>query len=116
MSFPQSTEIKDEIDNFQAKASTPLVGKIPLSIHPKFKCYFCEKSLQTKSDLINHQNLDHKGHPKKSVCEEGEQICTHATMLISHKETEHNMFICARCNIQFYGKESLNQHTGKQHI
>ena len=65
VSFPQSTERKGEIENIQAKTSKPLEGKIPLSVHPKFKCYLCEKSLPNKSDLINHQNLDHKGHQKK---------------------------------------------------
>ena len=69
VSFPQSSERKDEIDNIQAKASKPLVGKKPSSLHPTFKCYLCEKTLPTKSHLINHQNLDHKGYPKKFVCE-----------------------------------------------
>ena len=91
------------------------VEKSSVSLHPKFKCYLCGESLPTISDLINHHNLNYKGYPKKMVCEDCDQICTNIPMLNNHKETEHNICICARCNTQFYGRESLDEHTRKQH-
>ena len=113
--LPSINMKETEIDNTQFRISKPLVERPSVSLHPKFKCYLCGESLQTISDLINHHNLNHKGYPKKMICEECDQICTHAAMLNNHKETEHNIYICARCNMQFNGKECLNEHTGKQH-
>ena len=70
-----------EINNTQFQISKPLVEKSSVSLHPKFNC---GESLPTITDLINHHNLNHKGCPKKMVCEECDQICTHAAMLKIH--------------------------------
>ena len=111
-----STNTKEtEIDNTKIQISKPIEEKSSVSLHPKFKCYLCGESLQSISDLKIHHNRNHKGYPKKMVCEECDHICTHAAMLNNHKETEHNIYICARCNIQFNGKESLEEHTETQH-
>ena len=106
---------KEKIKNNQAKMTKPSVEKLSASLYPKFKFYLCGESLPTISDLIHHHNLNHKGYPKKMVCEDCDQICTNVPMLNNHKKTEHNMYICVRCNIQFYGRESLDEHTGKHH-
>ena len=95
-----STNTKEtEIDNTKVQISKPIEEKSSVSLHPKFICYLCGESLITITDLINHHNLNHKGCPKIMVCEECDQICTHTAMLKIHKETEHNIYICARCNI-----------------
>ena len=93
----------------------PSVEKLSVSLYPKFKCYLCGEALPTITDLINHHNLNHKGYPKKMVCEECDKICSNIPMLNNHKETEHNLYLCARCNTQFNGRESLDEHTEKQH-
>ena len=99
----------------QPLPSTLSVGKTSISPQLKFKCYLCSKLLPTKSDLIKHLNLTHNGQPKKLVCEDCDQICTHYAMLNKHKETEHDIYLCARCNIAFYGKENLGEHEEKHH-
>ena len=91
--------IETEINVAPFQISKPLEEKSSVSLHPKFNCYLCGESLITITDLINHHNLNHKGCSKIMVCEECDQICTHTAMLKIHKETEHNIYICARCNI-----------------
>ena len=111
-----SININDnEMDNYQTLPSTPSVGKTSISPQQKFKCYLCGKLLPSKSDLIKHLDLTHKGQPKKLVYEDCDQICTHYPMLYKHKETEHDIYLCARCNIQFYGKDNLGEHEEKHH-
>ena len=90
----------------QPLPSTLSVGKTSISPQLKFKCYLCSKLLPTKSDLIKHLNLTHNGQPKKLVCEDCDQICTHYAMLNKHKETEHDIYLCARCNIAFYEEKN----------
>ena len=97
------------------KLATDEEQKLSVSLHPKFKCYLCGEALPTISDLINHNNLNHKGYPKKMGCEECDKICSNIPMLNNHKETEHNLYLCARCNTQFNGRESLDEHIRKQH-
>ena len=106
--YPNKTSMFNDLKQMKIKIKKELQS-------PKFKCYLCGESLQSISDLIIHHNRNHKGYPKKMVCEECDHICTHAAMLNNHKETEHNIYICARCNIQFNGKESLEEHKEKQH-
>ena len=120
----QKEEINKEVSHDIGHSELPSIhpkeaeidnSEFQVSLHPKFNCYLCGESLQTISDLINHHNLNHQGYPKKMICEECDEICTHVAMLKNHKEREHNIYICARCNMQFNGKESLNGHTEKQH-
>ena len=117
VSIHKGSKHKD-VNGLDKQISKPVIEKVEklsVSPHPKFKCYHCGESLPTISDLINHHNLNHKGYPKKMVCDNCDQICTNIPMLNNHKETEHNMYICARCNTQFYGRENLDEHTRKQH-
>ena len=86
-----------------------------ISLHPKFKCYLCSELLPTLSDLITHHKCKHKDHPNKLICEDCNETCTHAAMLVSHKQIKHNIYICARCNTQFYGREKIDDHNKKKH-
>ena len=113
---------KDETSMKGAKSSTEENTTSPdegsetsINLHPKFKCYLCSEILPTISDLMNHHNGNHKGHPKKLVCEDCEETCTHVAMLVSHKQTKHNIYICSMCNTQFHGKENIDDHNKKKH-
>ena len=91
------------------------VSERTISLHPKFKCYLCIELLPTLSDLIKHHKCNHNGRPNKLICEDCDETCTHAAMLVSHKQTKHNIYICARCNTQFYGREKIDDHNEKKH-
>ena len=95
--------------------SKPKICNITKSLHPDSKCYLCSQLIPLKTNLIKHHNRKHKGHPKKFACEYCDKNWIHEVMLNSHKQNEHDIFVCARCNNQFHGKEELNEHIRKKH-
>ena len=103
-----------KLDN-STQPSKPKISSKTISLHPNFKCYLCDQMYPSKTDLINHHNSKHSGNPKKFACEDCDENWIHEVMLNSHKQTEHNIFVCARCNNQFYGKENLDVHIRKKH-
>ena len=106
----------DESNIEENESSLDEVSERSISLHPKFKCYLCSELLLTLSDLINHHKCNHNDHPNKLICEDCDETCTHAAMLVTHKQTKHNIYICARCNTQFYGREKIDDHNEKKHI
>ena len=80
------------------------VSERSISPHPKFDSY-----------LTKHDKFNQNDRPSKLICEDCDKTCTHAAMLDSHKQTKHNIYICARCNTQFYGREKIDDHNEKKH-
>ena len=80
------------------------VSERSISPHPKFDSY-----------LTKHDKFNHNDRPSKLICEDCDKTCTHAAMLVSHKQAKHNIYICARCNTQFYGREKIDDHNEKKH-
>ena len=115
---PKNLVEKTEYEHLETEEKIRSQGEVnekSINLHPKFKCYLCSEFLPTISDLMKHHNWNHNEHPKKLVCEICDETCTHVAMLISHKETKHRIYTCAKCNSQFYGKENIDDHIKKKH-
>ena len=54
------------------------VSERSISPHPKFDSY-----------LTKHDKFNHNDRPSKLICEDCDKTCTHAAMLVSHKQTKH---------------------------
>ena len=57
----------------------------------------------------------HKDKAVRYTCERCDENWPHEVMLNSHKQMEHNIHVCARCNTQYTGKENLDEHIKIKH-
>ena len=86
----------------EATSSKPLICNRTISLHPNFNCHLCGQLFPSKTDLLKHHNSKHQGHPRKFACEYCDENLMHEFMLNSDKQNEHDIFVCARCNNQFF--------------
>ena len=80
-----------------------------------YKCHLCKLRFVTKRELMMHLKCDHNGESMKFMCEECDETWNHEVMLNSHKQENHSIYICARCNAHFKGKQNLDEHFRLKH-
>ena len=111
-------DLKIDNTNFELQAelsNTNFGTRLIQPLNSTYKCYLCAQISRTKSDLINHLNFMHKDKAVRYTCERCDENWPHEVMLNSHKQMEHNIHVCARCNTQYAGKENLDEHIKIKH-
>ena len=109
---------KDKIDyngHFEEDQKDEERNTNVIQLKPGFKCYLCNSNFSTKSNMKKHHNYHHKDRPIRYTCDRCDENWKHEEMLNSHKGSEHNIYICARCNTQFIGKQKLDEHFRLKH-
>ena len=101
------TQVELSKTTFGTKSIQPL--------NSSYKCYLCAQISRTKSELIKHHNFMHKDKSVRYTCERCDENWPHEVMLNSHKQMEHNIHVCARCNTQYAGKDNLDEHIRIKH-